>query len=165
MLLPTMLTPSPKHRNSRKLLLLATTILLAACNKGQVYDYSADVHSSGWTPADTLYFSIHVEEHATPRYPIDPQRTYQLSLAVRFASCYPAPQLRLHFSLLDQNYLVPLPLEDAEGMPDITWASNNVKEFAITECAFLFPDSGNYLLKVWPDAEVENILSLTATLE
>ena len=50
-------------------------------------------------------------------------------------------------------------------MPDITWASNNVKEFAITECDFLFPDSGNYLLKVWPDAEVENILSLTATLE
>ena len=147
------------------MLLLATMLLLTACNKGQVYDLSADVDSSGWTPADTLYFPIRVEKHATPRYPIEPQQTYQLSLAVRFASCYPAPQLRLHFSLLDQTYSVHLPLEDEEGMPDITWASNNVKEFAITDCAFLFPDSGNYLLKVWPDAEVENILSLTATLE
>ena len=147
------------------MLLLATMLLLTACNKGQVYDLSADVDSSGWTPADTLYFPIHVEEHATPRYPIEPQQTYQLSLAVRFASCYPAPQLHLHFSLLDQTYRLHLPLEDAEGLPDMAWASNNTKEFAVTECAFAFPDSGNYLLKVWPDAEVENILSLTAALE
>ena len=140
--------------------------LLLACNKGQLYDNSADVRASAWTPADTLSFPIWVDTVPTPRYPLLRQQPCRLSLGVRFELCYPLPEMDLHFrfSHIDTLYHVHLPLGDEEGRLKEDWVSVQVREFDITHCAFSFPDSGSYLLQVWPDQTLNHILSITATL-
>ena len=140
--------------------------LLTGCSQGiegVVYDNSVDVNAKQWAPTDTLLFPIHVEEKATSRWPIDPRQTYTLYLGVRYESCYPTPDLLLHFQLTKQEFRVSLPLGDKEHKPDMGWLSVAHKEFDITRYDFAFPDSGDYVLRVWPEETYTNILSVTAS--
>lgn len=147
------------------LLVAMAPLLLAACNDEHDYEYSVDVHSSGWTPTDTLFYPIHANQHPTSFSPIQIHYPYCLGLVVRYDKSFPAPILPLRIQL-DKEYRVLLDLGDAGSLPDgSTWGSLCTKEFDITRMVLSFPDSGDYVLKVWPEERVETVSSLTVILE
>lgn len=143
----------------------AATLMLVACNDDHVYEYSVDVNSAEWTPTDTLFYPVHVDLKSSPYSLIECYYPYCLSLVVRYEKVYPAPEVPLRI-MLDKEYRVCLDLGDASSVPDgDTWGSLCTKEFDITRMIFSFPDSGNYVIKIWPEETVKNVSSLTAVLE
>lgn len=141
------------------------TLLLVACGNDHAYEYSVDVNSSEWTPADTLFYPIHVDQKVTPYSPIECHYPYCLTLVVRYERSYPAPVIPLCI-LLDKEYSIKLDLGDEIAKPDgETWGSLYTKEFDVSRALFSFPDSGDYVLKIWPEKNVETVLSITAILE
>lgn len=158
-----MLKVIPQTMFRLPVLALLLVTLLSGCSKGLVYDNSVDVNAKQWAPTDTLLFPIHVEPQASTRWPIDPRQTYTLCFGIRFESCYPTPDLQLHFSLMGKAFDTPLPLGDKQHQPEMGWLSVAYKEFDITRYDFAFPDSGDYELRVWPEETYTNILSVTAS--
>lgn len=141
-----------------------TALLLLACSEGRMYDTSVDVDADAWTPTDTLCYPMRVESVPSPRYPLRRDYPCRLSLTVRSECVYPMADLVLHIRLQDRTYRVALPLGDEIGRPTGGWSSTQVKEFDVTQCDFVFADTGSYVMQIWPDREVEHILSVTATL-
>lgn len=140
-------------------------LLLGACNDGTIYLHSVDVDSAEWTSADTLIFPVHVEPSAKTYSPIERNFPYCLTLTVRYERAYPLADVPIHVSLAD-DHLVTLPLADDDGFPDGEHHGTLCqKSVEVNNAIFLFPDSGNYQLKIWPDSTASHILSITATLE
>jgi len=140
-------------------------LLATACNDKYAYEYSVDVNSSEWTPADTLFYPIHVSIRPTSFSPIECHYPYCMALAVRYDGSFPAPIVPIRV-MLDREYMVSLDLGDDMSVPDgDSWGSLVVKEFDITRAIFSFPDSGDYVLKIWPEDTVKTVSSVTVTLE
>ncbi len=148
---------------------ILSTLLLTACSQeGIVYDHSADVDPSGWTPADTLFYNVRVVEEPMSGFPVGKEPFNQLSLAVRYERSFPCSQLPLHL-LLDNGqpeHIVSLSLADSTGLPDGDhWSTLYTKQFDVTAWPIHFGDTGTYVLKVWPDTAQQHICSLTVTLK
>ena len=110
-------------------------------------------------------FPIHVGSEARSFSPIEQDYPYCLSLDFRYEYAYPAPVMLLHVEY-DRRYDFEVSLGDDGGFPDGEgWGSMMTKEFDVTKACLSFPDSGDYLLKVWPDSIVSGVYSVTATLE
>lgn len=147
------------------IMLAMATLLLAACNDDHVYEYSVDVNSSEWTPTDTLFYPIHVNRNSTSYAPIQIHYPYCLSLVVRYDRSFPAPVVPLGVAL-DRPYHIQIDLGDEQARPDgDSWGSLYVKSFDVERALFSFPDSGDYVLKIWPADTVKSISSVTVILE
>ena len=141
-------------------------LLLGACNDGAIYLHSVDVDSAEWTSADTLIFPIHVAPLAKPYSPIERNFPYCLTLTVRYERVFPLADVPIRVSLANDIHPVILPLADADGFPDGEQRGTLCqKSVDVNNAVFLFPDSGDYQLKIWPDSTASHILSITATLE
>ncbi len=151
---------------------LATMLQLAACSDAPAYLHSVDVDSSEWTSADTLFFPIRVDAEAKSYSPLERNFPYCLSLIVRYDIVYPMPDAKVCIQLSDGSKplseisVVDLPLADEDGFPDGERVGTLcLKTVDVPSAFYLFPDSGDYQLRIWPDSIASHIVSLTATLE
>lgn len=144
---------------------MAAMLLLGACNDDTLYLHSVDVNSSGWTSADTLVFPVHIDAKASPYNPLEKNFPYCMALTVRYERTYPLANVPIHIHY-DRDHQVTLPLANEEGFPDGEQCGTLCQmEVDVASAFFIFPDSGDYQIKVWPDSTAHHILSLTATLE
>ena len=151
---------------------LATMLQLAACSDAPAYLHSVDVDSSEWTSADTLFFPIRVDAEAKSYSPLERNFPYCLSLIVRYDVVYPMPDAKVCIQLSDgrkplsEIRVVDLPLADEDGFPDGERVGTLcLKTVDVPSSFYIFPDSGDYQLRIWPDSVATHIVSLTATLE
>ena len=145
---------------------------LAACSDAPAYLHSVDVDSSEWTSADTLVFPIRVDGEARSYSPLERNFPYCLSLIVRYDGVYPMPDARVCVQLSDgrepltEVSVVDLTLGDEDGFPDGELSGTlRLKTIDVPSSFYLFPDSGDYQLRIWPDSIASHIVSITATLE
>lgn len=142
-------------------------LLLAACSDGLVYNHSVDVHPDGWAPTDTLFFPIHVDEETRPGRLLEVNIPYCLGMVVRYERYYPTSTIQVYAQMDNEEpYEINLPLGNLRDMPDDDQSGSVcIKEFNDLSPYFVFPDTGFYQLKVWPDTITDHILSMIVTLE
>ena len=147
-----------KRRSSLRLLIFTAFVLLASsCANDASYNKSADVSCEGWTSADALLFDIHVVDSLRKgeTQTLVKGEKYALSISFRYSRKYPYTTIPIHICVGSENYSV-FPYTETRN----TWSDLYQDVFDLPNVPISFPDTGMYIIKVFPDTTLTDIYSV-----
>lgn len=151
-------------------------MLLSACHSTTDYFQSCDIDHEQWSPADSLFFPIHIAETSDVLAPVQYDHDYSITLSYRHSHRYPYQTLPVVFSversdstgwqLLTAPLRVQLPTVDETGYPDDSgWGSLSQKEVLVSHRKLRFPQPGDYRIVICPDTLLSGVVSISVELD
>lgn len=137
-------------------------LLVYSCNGNVAYNKSADVHQQGWTPADTAFFDITVED-SIPRGQYNTLKRdvqYDFVVSLRYSDRFEYTTMPLHIVIDSVSYLMAPRLKRESA-----WGSINQEEFQIKGVPVIFSETGSHTIAIVPDTTYIGVYSIGINLQ